>query len=548
MPPLTPIQRKLLLDLGAVAALLALPLLAWEREGVSRNADQPWWQLDTDPYLFGPDAGAWAQNALALHQGRLADLDPHRLPTWTLFTSWTMDLTGWDVAFAGHIVNRVEMVLLGPVLYILGRSMGMGAFAFVAAALTAMQPSLLASACRFGIDPTVTFLVPLLLLTARLAGRAWWLAPVAGAVAGLTMVSHLTALAFPLCGLLLCLVSSKEWRRGLLAAALYAGAAWLTFRWVFSVFPMLPATFFENAVAEGISPTGGSSAASQAQSRDAATEVLRQNLARALDSTLVYLTEHFRPILVPWALSVAMLWLGFIGPDAFRALPEGATRWTRARAVLRSLLEGIAVTSALAPVLAFMAAKAPERYSDNLLPIGSLVMARGGATVHAALSAALTWKAPPQWARRAIPGIAALCLVVWTVGEWREPHQRAAVKAAPEERRALVIGKAVAAHFPPGGSGASALREVLPYANLRYCPNTVCPFGDSEASFRQCVDILRKECPGEGDIPLVVVEGLTAEQRSDRRARFEAWVGTRLPIVAEAGGAKIYAIPREGDL
>jgi hypothetical protein len=122
------------------------------------------------------------------------------------------------------------------------------------------------------------------------------------------------------------------------------------------------------------------------------------------------------------------------------------------------------------------------------------------------------------------------------------------VKAAPEEKRALVIGKAVAAHFPPGGSGASALREVLPYANLRYCPNTVCPFGDSEASFRQCVDILRKECPGEGDIPLVVVEGLTAEQRSDRRARFEAWVGTRLPIVAEAGGAKIYAIPREGDL
>ena len=548
MPPLRSLPRLLLLDLAAIVALLGLPILAWAREGVSRSADQPWWQLDTDPYLFGPDAGAWAQNALALHQGRLADLDPHRLPTWTLLTSWTMDLTGWDVVFAGHLVNRAEMVLLGPVLYLLGRSLGMGGFSFVAAALAVLQPSLLAAACRFGIDPTVTFLVPLMLLAARYGGRVWWLAPVAGAIAGLTMVSHLTALAFPLCGLLLCIVSGKGVVRRLLAGALYAGAVWLTFKWVFSVFPMLPTVFFENAVAEGISPTGGSSAASQTASREAALAILQQNGGKALDGTLVYITEHFRPILLPWALSVACVWLGFLGPDMFRPLPEGSTWRTRVGAVVRSLLEGIAVGSALAPMLAFVASKAPERYSDNLLPVGALLISRGGATLAAAVTWLAAWRMPPRWHRRLAPTLVALCLAVWTVGEWREPHQRAPVKAAPEEKRALVIGKAVAEHFPPGGSGASALREVLPYANLRYCPNTVCPFADSEASYRQCVDILRKECAGEGDIPLVVVTGLTAEQRSDRRARFKDWVGTKLPPVAQAGGATIYAIPREGDL
>jgi hypothetical protein len=542
--------RTLLPDALALLALLVLPVAAWAREGVSRSASQPWWQLDTDPYLFGPDAGAWAQNALALHQGRLADLDPHRLPTWTLLTSWTMDLTGWDVVFAGHLVNRAEHVLLGPVLYLLGRSLGLGPLSFVAAALAVMQPALLAAACRFGIDPTVTFLVPLMLLTARWGGRVWWLAPIAGAIAGLTMVSHLTAIAFPACGLLLCLVSGKGVLRRLLAGALYAGATWLIFQWVFSVFPMLPTTFFENAVAEGISPTGGSSQASQFASREAAVAILQSNGGKALDGALVFITEHLRPVALPWALSVAFVWLGLLGPDALRKRSDGIRAGWRGRVpiVLRSGLEGVAVGSAAAPLLAFFASNAPERYSDNLLPIGALIIVRGAATALAGLAVLATWRLSPRLQRWAEPALFAVVALGWSVGEWREPHQRAPVKAAPEEKRALLIGKAVAEHFPPGGSGASALREVLPYAHLRYCPKTVCPFGDTEPSYRQCIEILRKECPGEGDFPLVVTEGLTTEQRSERRARFEAWVGTRLRPVAEAGGALIYAIPREGEL
>ena len=356
--------------------------------------------------------------------------------------------------------------------------------------------------------------------------------------------------AFPLCGLLVCLASGRGVLRRLLAGLLYTGAVWLTFKWVFSVFPMLPTVFFENAVAEGISPTGGSSLASQDASREAALTVVRENGAKALNATLVFLAEHLRPVLVPWSLSVAFVWLGLVGPDAVRRLPDGGpTGWKgRVAVVFKSVLIGLAVASAAAPLLAFMASKAPERYSDNLLPVGAFVIVRGAATVAALVAALATWRLAPRWQRRVEPAVFVALALVWTVGEWREPHQRAPVKAAPEERRALVIGKAVAAHFPAGGSGASALREVLPYANLRYCPNTVCPFGDTEPSYRQCVEILRKECAGEGDIPLVVVGGLTLEQRSERRARFEEWVGTQLEPVAQAGGATIYAIPREGEL
>jgi hypothetical protein len=540
--------RALALDAAALLGLLALPILAWNREGVTRSAGQAWWEVDTDPYLFGPDAGAWAQNALALHQGRLADLDPHRLPTWTLFTSWTMDLTGWDVVYAGHLVNRAEHVLLGPVLYLLGRSLGLGALSVAAAALVVIQPALLAAACRFGIDPTVTFLVPLMLLTARWGGRVWWLAPLSGAVAGLTMVSHLTAVAFPLCGLLLCLVSGRGvWRR-LLAGILYGLAAWLTFKWVFSVFPMLPSVFFENAIAEGISPTAGAAPSSQATSREAALEILKANGGKALDGALVFIAEHFRPTALPWALGVALVWLGLLGPGAVRALPAGGGWRARAGAVARSGLEGLAVASALAPLLAFAASKAPERYSENLLPVAAFVTVRGGATVLAFAAALAGLRLAPRWRRLLEPALFAAAALIWGVGAWREPHAAAPVKASPEERRALPIGRALAEHFPPGGAGASALREVLPYANLRYCPSTVCPFSDTEASYAQCVTILQKECAGEGDIPLVVVDGLTTEQRSERRAHFEEWVGTRLAPVATVGNAKIYALPREGGL
>lgn len=536
------------LDLVAVLLLVALPILAWQREGVVPAAGQPGWIFESDQYLYGPDAAAWAQNALALEQGRYGDLDAHRLPTWTMLTAATMRLTGWDVALSGHLLNRLLHVLLGPVLYALGRVCGLRGLAFGAAALVVVQPMLLASACRFGVDPTVTFLVPFLLLTAWISGRTLWFAPIGGAVAALTMVSHLTALGFPLCGLLLCAASApRSWWRGPLAVVLYAAAGYLTFRAVFDVFPMLAENFFVDSLAEGVAPTHG--VTSQAGSREAALALVEANAPKALDRALRLVVTTFRPEFVPWGASVALVWLGFVGPHAFAAGQPGEGIGGRVGRVFRSAVQAFAVASAMAPLLAFAAANSPERYSDNLMPVGALVMATGAATVVAAVGAAVGLRAAWAPARGPVELVLSVGLALgWTWGEWHEPHQRAAILAPAEERAALPVGRELAKHFPPGGGGASAMREVLPYAGLTYCPNTVCPFRDDEIGYRACVAVLRKECPGEGDIPLVVMEGLTIEQRSELRAHFEEWVGTRLEPVATVNGARIYAIPRDGEL
>ena len=540
------------LDAIAIGLVAILPTLAWQREGVTPAEGKPSWVFDSDQYLYGPDAAAWAQNALALHQGRLADLDPHRLPTWTILTAGAMRWLDLDVAMAGHLVNRAEFVLLGPVVYLLGRALGLRAFALLAAALVAMQPMLLASACRFSVDPTVTFLVPLTLLTAWCAGRWWWTAAFGGMIAGLTMVCHLTTIAYPATGLLFCLAAGRGWWR-VASLVLYAAGAYLVFRYVFSIFPILPDEFFRDALAEGITPTGGDlTSAGREAAREHALETLRVNAPVALDTAVRLILSTFRPVLVPWAVLLPVAWLGCLGPDAVRRPAEavtGSAAWATARRVGGSLAGGFALATASAPLVAFAAAKSPERYSWNLLAAGAVLFARGAATLVAGL-VHLPLPGPGRAALRGRLelGLAVACTAAWAWGEWEEPHQRAPITAPMEERRALSIGQALSEHFPPGIGAASCLREALPYAGLTYCPHTVCPFDDNEVGYRRCVAILREECTGEGDIPLVVTGGLTLEQRGEKRAHFETWIGTRLKPVANAGGADIYAIPRTGDL
>ena len=112
----------------------------------------------------------------------------------------------------------------------------------------------------------------------------------------------------------------------------------------------------------------------------------------------------------------------------------------------------------------------------------------------------------------------------------------------------MPVGKALAQHFESGVGAAVPLREALPYAGMVYCPNTVCPFSDDEAGYRQCIDIIRQECRGSGPIPYVVTPGLTPEQETEPRRHMDDWIASKLEPVATVGSSRIFALPREGDL
>ncbi len=507
----------------------------------------PWWANGSDAYVWGPDAGAWALNALAFASGRWEDLDPHRMPTWSLFTATAMHLLGLDVAFAGHFVNKLFHVLLGPVIYLLGRATGMRAGAVAAGVLASAQPVLLASAGRYGVDPTVSLMVPLTLLGGWAAGRWWPLAPIAGVIAGLTTVSHLTALGFALPGLLICLLAGRGWWR-LLGAALYLAAAAATVYGIYSVFPTIPRDFVAGVFAEGIAPAAGTSVAEQAHQKDAALATLQANAPAALENVVSNVVEAFRVRGLPWGLILALPWLGVLGPPAVEGTVQGEGRlpWRVLRAVGAGLAGGLPLLAALLPLVALAAAGAPSRYSDNLLPVAGLLVLRGLSTVAAPLSVLLGRYVAPAAAY--VVEVGAFAWVTWAAWPHVENPASVGMGVPPEEARAMPVGKALAAHFESGVGGAVPLREALPYAGMVYCPNTVCPFSDDESGYRQCIDIIRQECRGDGPIPYVVTPGLTPEQQTEPRKHMDAWIAGKLEPVATVGSSRVYALPREGDL
>ncbi|MBM4366924.1 MAG: hypothetical protein FJ102_11995 [Deltaproteobacteria bacterium] len=505
----------------------------------------PAWASGSDAYIWGPDAGAWALNTLAFATGRWEDLDPHRMPTWSIFTATLMHLSGLDVALAGHLLNKLFHVLLGPAVYLLGRAMGMRASAVVAGLLAVAQPELIAAAGRYGIDPTVTFLVPLTLLGAWASGRWWMLAPIAGVIAGFTTVCHLTALGFAVPGLLLILAAGRGWWR-LLGAVLYAAAAVGTVYGIYSIFPTIPEGFVADVFAEGIAPAAGTSAAEQVQHQADAIATLQANAPRALDQAVALVVEAFRVRGLPWGLLLALPWLGLLGPPAVEELAAG--KGSVPRRVLRALGVGLAsglpVAFALAPLLALAAAGAPSRYSQNLLPVAGLLVMRGLSLLISPVSMFVT---------RFLSIYAALLLealaftwVAWAAWPVVANPASVGMGVPPEEARAMPVGRALAERFESGIGAASPLREALPYAGMVYCPTTVCPFSDNEQGYLNCVEIIRKECRGVGDIPYVVTPGLTAEQETEPRRHMDAWIGSKLEPVAEVGSTRIYAIPREG--
>jgi hypothetical protein len=509
-------------DLAAVVGLLALAGRHNPRwQGPGAAGDAPFWASPGDLLVAGPDAGAWATNALALADGRLSDLDPHRMPTWPLLVAATLRTLTDDIALAGHFVDHVLFLATPLVVYAVGRAGGMRSLAFAAGAVVANAGPLVQASRRFGVDPAVTFLVPAMLLAAWAGGRRWWLAPIAGVVAALCAVSHLTALGFPICGLLLCLFAGQPgWRRwagGALYVAALAGAVELIYRF----YPFFERQVFASVIAEGVVSTSGQGVAPEARSaqQQAALTTLRANFPAAFDATILTFLRSLRPAWLPWPAALALPWLGVIG----LGLSAGKGRLSQ---ILGGLAVGLPALLCLAPAVALAAARAPARYTDNLLPIAALLVLRGAASVTTLIEHGIRWKVP-KWP---LGLLGAAVAVPWVVTVLRAPQVGLQVLPPhPDDLLARELGVALRAF--PGGSGAvCTIREAVAYAGHIYCPTTVCPNRDDEISYQNCLSIARKECHGTGDIPWVVISNPRADLQPTARTAMDAWVKATFPV------------------
>lgn len=500
----------------------------------------PFWARGWDLLISGPDAGAWAANAWAIHDGRLGDLDPHRLPTWPMVVAGVMKLLP-DVALAGHLVNHVLQALMPLSIWGLARVSGSRGTAFAAGFAAAMvAPNVLAS-LRFGVDPTVTALVPITILAGWASGRSLWFAPIGGVIAALCGVAHLTTLAFPIPAfLVLLLLGRGGWRRWA-SAALWLLAAWLTIKWVTSWYPALPSQFVANVFAEGIAPEhhGSANLGADSEKSQAALDILKMNAPRALDDALRFVLQYTRPMWVPWGVALVLPWLGVLGP-----IDRNDVRGS----VLRGLGMGLPLLSCLLPVVAFHAASAPSRYSENLLPVAVLLVVRGAMVVPSLVDLAVArWV--PRW-----PGVVVgLVAAGWAWTSFQTP--RIVYTLQPpriEEVLPQAVGTALRARFPTGVGAVCAYREALGYGGWLFCPSATCPFRESESAFLACVETMRKECPGTGDIPYVVFPSPRADLQWPERTAMDRWLATKLePLEQVYGGggrATIYALPRSGPL
>lgn len=524
-----------LLDLVIVGFLLALGI--WLLPG---------WPTENDHLLFGPDAGEWAIAARAIFDGRFGDVDPHRLPLFPSLVAGAMAVSR-DVAIAGHGVNHVLHLLTPLVVYALVRIGGGHGAGMLAGVWVIVNPALMLASRRFAVDPTVAFFVPLTLLTAWAGGRYLPFAFFAGMVAGVTAASHLTALAFPLPGLLMCLLNGEPGFRRWLGAVLYAAGAALAVGGVLQLFPHESLTLLTDTVAEGIvAPNAGGNTpdprvlgAGQEQAR----AMLEANAKAGAQEAWSWVSSRWRPEWLPWNWALALPWLGLVGPFLMEPTAAGWRGWfTRS---FGGLAIGLPVTLALAPLVAFAAADSPERYSENLLPVAAVLVARGLVVVPVTLDRLVAW----LWSRWSV-GLTGLVLFGgYALVAASGPHPLLQDKPQrPEDREARAVGMILAARYPAGIGAVCPVREALGYAGMSFCPTTPCPFMQSEGSYLACVEIMRKECPGTEAIPYLVLANPTPDLVSPGRRAMDAWVAeNREPMTYIAGtSATLYEIPRTG--
>jgi hypothetical protein len=551
-------------DVLSLALLLAvgLALLPAFGGGVREPPDRailnaeplPCWATTDDLLLVGPDAGAWASAAIQVRRGAWDRLEIHRMPTFPLLVGGLLHLQP-DVALAGHLLNHLLMLGLPLVIYGLGRAGGGRALGLAAGMLVIGLGPPIGASRMYGVDPTITFMVPTALLATVAARRWWWLAPAAGLITAVACVSHFTTFPMFLPPLLFLVLGGPRpgWRRSVACLAfLGAGAALV---WGLSrIFPFPGPLVLGQAISEGIDP--GSAEVPARELSEGARVILQAGAGGALIRAARDSLSLVSPAWLPWGLAGALALLGVLGPGLGPPRPE-AGRLRRARALPPlDLPLGLALLATLAPLPVLAAAGAPERYGCNLLPAVALLVVRG-------IFALPRWIGhgvrPPRgrWLIGAfgLPMALAVVLGAWSNGQDARAQHLPGAEALPARQ----LGELIQAHFPPGGGAVCSLREAAAHAGRGSCPATPCPFEASESSFRTCLAIIAAECGGVGPVPYVVVEQVAGSPhqalagggggpRRPAQVAFDAWLLGRYAPVATLETrqfrASVLALPR----
>lgn len=548
--PTLPRPARLALDVVAVLAVLGVAWWLWPVTRMPADVDlglAPWWGGARDLMLEGPDAGEWARNMRLLAEGRIDQLDHHRMPSWLVMVAALMQIEP-DVVRAGHITNRALFLVLGLAAWTLGRLGGGRVVGLLAAAMALATTHVMSATERFGIDMAVSAMIPALMAATALATRSWGVGLLAGLLAGLTAGLHYTTPPFLLPPLLLLLLSGTHpaWTkagasRRLGASALYLAGAAVVVRGLLEIYPVPSVRIFLGDVANGISPgLPGQGAATLESSLARVREGLPGHAATATAAAV----DRIRIQGLPWAGMLALPWLGVLGLG-LGAGRQGQGSWWRALLARTDAWTGLALLCCLAPLPVLAGVGAPERYGNNLLGVVAVLAARGLGSVVALVDTALR-AAWPRWPR----GPLALVVGLPMVGLVLAPRvgQRETPPPLPQEVGTMLLGHALAARFPPGTGVASPIREALVVAGLSYCPQRVCPTRADAAAFEQCVRVLAQECAGEGPIGYVWTSAEHFYDPNSKRHEMDDWVKDRFPAVSEVVyrdfSARIHLIER----
>jgi hypothetical protein len=532
-----------LADVVVLLILVAIGLTVWPMDGAP---GLPWWAGPADPLLEGPDSGAWAANVLAWTTGETQYLEAHRMPTFILFSGMASAWTA-NVAFAGHLVNHLAHLLTPLCVYGIGRMMGSRSVGLGAGVLTAVCPFLVQASWRYGVDPTVAFIVPFSLMMALFAAKRWWLGPLAGVAGALAMTAHFTTLFHAIPAGVAILLFSKGWPHRLKAAGGYIIGVGMTWKLIFGTFVWGGVKILSEAVPEGIVKGTQATVGQVETDWEAPMAVLRENMGDSVGTSIQLVMGGLHGSILPWGLAVVCAWIGIIGLGLGRpSAAKGPLRWLG----LFEWRGGLVLLLALGPLPILAAAQAEARYSYNLLPIVALLFARG-MVGPCLLVDRLACRFFKRW-KAGLLGLVLVCVVgrdFWGASLWKHKPLPPPMSA----RAGWIIGGAIMANFEQIGGVVCPFREAIPYTGGRYCPKTRCPNEVNIEAFWDCAQLMDEQCEGEGPLPYVVMWRRAHDERDVPRKAMDQWAietwGTVAEIAVPLGTpefmADIVSIPRE---